>query len=121
MSHPKITFKPPTGERKHRGVRSELLACAWLLGEGYEVFRNISPHGTVDLVATKGGRTVLLDVKSVADNGNGTIASLTPAQRAAGVIVLLVWPDGRCRFGAWDGSASLDLGKQWNESRHRET
>lgn len=51
--------------QKHKGARSELLACAWLLERGYEVFRNISPHGPIDLVAIKDGKDIFyFDVKS---------------------------------------------------------
>lgn len=36
---------------KHKGAASELLACAWLLNKGYEVYRNVSQHGFCDIVA----------------------------------------------------------------------
>ena len=32
------------------GAISELLACTWLLEQGYEVFRNVSPFGDNDVV-----------------------------------------------------------------------
>jgi predicted nucleic acid-binding Zn ribbon protein len=48
---------------RHKGSRAELAASVWLLDQGYEVFRNISFHGPVDLVAVKSGETLLLDVK----------------------------------------------------------
>jgi hypothetical protein len=38
---------------KHRGAHSELTACAFLLSEGYEVYRNVSQHGYADLIAIK--------------------------------------------------------------------
>lgn len=37
--------------KKHRGAVSELKASAWLLEKGYEVFRNVSPFGPVDIIA----------------------------------------------------------------------
>jgi hypothetical protein len=40
---------------KHKGARSELVACAWLLCQGYEVFRNVSQHGLMDIIAIKDG------------------------------------------------------------------
>src|SRR5262249_15828766 len=46
---------------KHRGAQTELLACAFLLGEGYEVFRNISAHGTADIIACRGGGLLRID------------------------------------------------------------
>jgi Holliday junction resolvase-like predicted endonuclease len=33
------------------GAASELEAASWLLGQGYQVFRNVSAHGPADLVA----------------------------------------------------------------------
>jgi len=54
----------PVGKEKHRGQVSELRAAAWLLEQGYEVFRNISPFGDVDIVAIKDGVVRLFDVKS---------------------------------------------------------
>ncbi len=38
-------------EKKHKGAASELIATVWLLKKGYEVFRNVSSHGTVDIIA----------------------------------------------------------------------
>lgn len=38
-------------DKKHKGSLAELLACAWLLRQGYEVFRNVSQHGVADLIA----------------------------------------------------------------------
>lgn len=37
-------------EKKHKGAASELIATVWLLKKGYEVFRNVSSHGTVDII-----------------------------------------------------------------------
>jgi len=49
-----------------KGAKHELLAAAWLLEQGYQVFRNVSPAGPVDLVAfdTETGEIVLIDVKT---------------------------------------------------------
>lgn len=37
--------------KKHKGAVAELKACSWLLEKGYEVFRNISQHGGIDIIA----------------------------------------------------------------------
>lgn len=43
-------LSPPSSLSKPaRGAQAELLACAWLLEQGYEVFRNVSPSGDYDL------------------------------------------------------------------------
>lgn len=38
---------------KHKGPRAEIIACHFLMTKGYEVLRNVSPFGPVDLVALK--------------------------------------------------------------------
>lgn len=48
-----------------KGAKYELLACAWLLDQGYEVFRNVSPVGKGDLVIWKKGENpTIVDVKT---------------------------------------------------------
>ena len=80
--------------RKHKGAQAELTACAWLIGEGYEVFRNVSQHGDIDLVAIRGTETLRLDVKTVASNGGRP--TLSSDQARAGVAALYVRADGKC-------------------------
>jgi hypothetical protein len=76
-------------DKKHRGAHSELIACTWLLQRGFEVFRNISQHGSVDIIAIKDGRVYPIDVKTANSRGN-------TSKLAVGVIGLKVFPDGRC-------------------------
>lgn len=54
--------------RHHKGAYSEMAACMWLLKQGYEVFRNISCTGPIDIVAwnRKTGEFFPYDVKSMA-------------------------------------------------------
>jgi hypothetical protein len=80
--------------QKHLGAHSELVACAFLLREGFEVFRNISDRGQADLVAWKDGKLWPVDVKS----GSGGATRLTPEQRRAGVVSLCVDENGHCTF-----------------------
>jgi len=48
-----------------KGAKYELLACAWLLDQGYEVFRNVCPTGKGDLIIWKKGISpIVIDVKS---------------------------------------------------------
>jgi hypothetical protein len=78
---------------KHRGAESELKACAWLLEQGYEVFRNVSAFGVIDIVAIKDGVVRCIDVKSTAQGSlNGTAAE------NEGVEILFPLPDGGFRF-----------------------
>lgn len=51
-------------EQKHKGAASELIAVIWLLKEGYEVYRNVSAHGTADILAIKDNKITKIDVKT---------------------------------------------------------
>lgn len=57
-------------KKKHKGAFSELKASAWLLNQGYEVFRNVSPHGAVDIIAMnpETNEITLIDVKTTNNN-----------------------------------------------------
>lgn len=79
-------------ERKHKGAHSELVACAWLLGRGFEVFRNVSPHGPYDLIAIQGPKVLHIDVKSDTRNSQGYRRRTIPPP---GIVYLLVDPEGR--------------------------
>ena len=90
--------------KKHRGAYSELIASAWLLEKGYEVFRNLSDRGPIDLIAVKGDKCLFVDVKTVlvrlGKKGKISIARrsqrLTEKQVELGVRALFVTPDGLC-------------------------
>lgn len=57
---------------KHKGAFSEHIAVAWLLEQGFEVFRNVSQHGEVDLLALDSeGNVSKVDVKTYSVNKNG--------------------------------------------------
>lgn len=49
------------------GTHGELLSCAWLIGQGFDVFRNVSPAGPADIVVRDRdtGETVAVDVKTL--------------------------------------------------------
>lgn len=84
---------------KHRGACSELIACSWLLEHGWEVFRNVSQHGDVDIVAMKGDEILFLDVKSVnGDQNYRNRSGLTEHQLAKGIKALYVFDDNTCEI-----------------------
>ena len=83
-------------EPKHRGAVNELRATAWLIGLGYEVCRNVSQHGPVDLVAIRGDEVILIDVKATQLRSDGTTRLYrrrTPLQEWLDVRILLVAED----------------------------
>lgn len=80
------------------GARNELLAAAWLISQGYEVFRNVSPAGPVDIVGMKDGCISLFDVKSATLRSDGAIQllKLSQEQKKLGVKIIGVFEDGSC-------------------------
>src|SRR5262249_30883464 len=75
---------------------AKLFACAWLLEKGCDVFRNVSGHGLVDIVAIQGANVFFFDVKSVGTNKPDSSRILSEEQSALGVLALWVEPDGSC-------------------------
>jgi hypothetical protein len=51
-------------DRKYKGAFSELRAAAWLLEQGYQVFRNVSSHGDTDIIAIRDDKIERFDVKT---------------------------------------------------------
>ncbi len=49
-----------------KGALAEYKAMAWLLEQGYEVFKNISPEGPFDMVALGPEGPIFIDVKDIA-------------------------------------------------------
>jgi hypothetical protein len=80
---------------KHKGAHAELVACVWLLGQGYEVYRNVSQHGAIDVIAIKDGVPLFLDIKSGLGAGKPGISQ---EQAALGVIALIVDENGQCHI-----------------------
>jgi Holliday junction resolvase-like predicted endonuclease len=68
------------------GDRVELLAAAWLLGKGYEVFMNVSANGPADLVIwDQEGAIVLVDVKSRLDSSQ--LSGIEPRHSAVKLLL----------------------------------
>jgi Holliday junction resolvase-like predicted endonuclease len=81
-------------DKKHKGCVNELGAVVWLMAGGYEVCRNLSQHGPVDLVAIKGAEVILIDVKQGYKTADGICAAkLTPRQKSLGVVELVAIGD----------------------------
>ena len=77
------------------GACSELIAAVWLLEQGFEVFRNVSPDGPADLVAWKRGtdEKFLIDVKTSNkpfSRSDGFVIPNVPAPHPDGVHYLIV-------------------------------
>lgn len=83
--------------RKHQGDRNELLATVWLMDRGFEVYRNVSSRGPVDLVALKGFEVYKFDVKKCRRFPR-MVPPRTDEQIALGVKTLAVYDDGHCEI-----------------------
>ncbi len=102
---PAPSFVPLSGklERKHRGACSEMLATAWLLQQGYEVFRNVSPFGAIDLIACDpvSHEMVKVDVKTCTPSGEAR-QSLTYLFGKKDKRVKLLFVDPATNQCSWD-------------------
>lgn len=88
------------------GARSELLTCAWLMSLEFQVFRNQSARGPVDLVALDRatGEIILIDVKTNSTTNPTTYFALTEEQARLGVRILVVDAQtGAVSWQAWQG------------------
>ena len=95
---------------KHRGAHSEISACVWLLEQGYEVFRNISQHGSTDIVAIKHDMIWRIDVKTAQANTlkNGTVVHYCAHRPAKGVRILAALSNGEF---VWADQLPTELAK----------
>lgn len=71
---------------KHKGAKSEFIAISWLLSLGYEVFKNVSFHGDVDVIAWKDGVLECFDIKTI--NRTTVNYSLLPSQMNRNIKVI---------------------------------
>lgn len=96
-----VPIMPQTSSKSRKGALCELIACMWLLSEGYEVFRNVAPCGPADLVVFKNNEIIKIDVKSISRSQNNGLIFRRHATRKAiqnGVEVLYVLSDGSCKW-----------------------
>lgn len=79
-----------------KGAWAELIACAWLMEQGYEVFHKVSPSGWADVIAWRGQELIKADVR-MCDPG-GRAGGLSDCQYQSGVVPLFVTKEGVCSF-----------------------
>ena len=92
-----------------KGQRSEFMAAAWLISINYLVYVKTQDNDPMDLVAIhrNTGDVLKIDVKSVSFRKTwkpGTRICRVPSKylKQLGVIILYVYPDGRCDFHGKD-------------------
>lgn len=91
-----IQFDTPS-DATAKGSQGELIACAWLLGLGYHVFKNVSSSGPADLAVWHSGTGEfhLIDVKMTTRAGiyrkaDGTLTFMVRCSGCAGVQFLII-------------------------------
>jgi len=114
--------------KKHKGGQSELLAVCKLWQMGYEVFRNQSATGPIDIIAVDENTGLLrkFDVKTATEflKKNGEVwvqgVKLTEKQIALGVELILVTSRGNVYVGIDSGSRRSDDGTLPSMDKARE-
>lgn len=81
--------------KKHLGGRNEMVACVWLMNNGYEVFRNVSQHGECDIIGKKDGTLTMFDVKG---RQFDVKIPLSQDQAKNGIKAIIVYPDFTCEI-----------------------
>ncbi len=89
---------PIKDSQSRKGDLAEYYAVTWLWDKGYEVFKNASRCGPVDMIAVKDGKSTLIDVKT-SDRSGKVQDKRTNEQVKMGVVFLLFNKQTRkCRF-----------------------
>tara|TARA_R110001632_G_scaffold1613_1_gene7096 strand:+ start:184 stop:498 length:315 start_codon:yes stop_codon:yes gene_type:complete len=82
-----------------KGDMQELLLCTLLMKRGYEVFRNVSCNGPMDIIAVNKNtmQTFYIDCKSPIIATDGTLKNqqhlLKTHQHSAGIIPMTAWKE----------------------------
>jgi hypothetical protein len=92
-------------EKIKKGQKSEFIASSWLIDNDYLVYLKTQDNDPMDLVAIHRytGDVLKVDVKSVSFRKTwkpGTRICRVPSkyQKQLGIIILYVYPDGKCDF-----------------------
>ena len=72
-----------------RGAHSELRVAVDLMAQGFEVFRNLSPNGTHDIIALRGGKYFGIEVRTGTRMTTGMVSFPTHNIRAPYIAVVL--------------------------------
>jgi len=94
-----------TGNTKRTGDITEIKAISWLLDQGYEVFKNVSCVGPIDIITydTKTDEVVFIDVKTRDFKWPSSHTPYkTDFQEEAGVVILLY--DPKIDMFKWENS-----------------
>lgn len=73
------------------GAISELMVAVDLMKKRYDVFRALSSHSKCDLIATKGNKTLRIEVRSGTKGVNGTVYASRKKQ--ADILAIFIHSD----------------------------
>ena len=92
-------------EKIKKGQSSEFTACSWLIRNNYLVYFKTQDNDPMDMVAVdrETGDVLKIDVKSVSFRktwkpGTRIHRVTSKYQKQLGIVILYVYPDGRCDF-----------------------
>lgn len=93
------------------GAWGEAVATAWLIEQGFHVFKNVAGKGPIDLVGVLDGQAHYFDVKTLQTEGMGMKGGgqLTARQVMMGVRLLYVTSLGICGFERSEVLAKLRI------------
>jgi hypothetical protein len=93
------------GWRLHTGAANELIVAADLMRKGFEVFRNLSPRGLVDVIARRGPDLFRIQVKSA----SCARSPASPEEKEANDLFAFV-TDGSVRYRTLKRRTAIRLG-----------
>jgi endogenous inhibitor of DNA gyrase (YacG/DUF329 family) len=77
-----------------RGAIGELAVSIDLMKKGFEVFRNVSPHGDCDLIIMKNGSVARVEVRSASKNAKtGKVYTPTGHGGKADILAIYTWDE----------------------------
>lgn len=80
------------------GCIGEMLVCADLMQKGWDVYRSISPHAPVDLMARRDRKTVAVEVRSGRKKLDGRVVFGKPLREKSWEVIAVVLPDGEIHY-----------------------
>ena len=89
-----------------KGHFAEQLGMAWLMKNGYWVFKNLAPQGPIDCVAVHKSTNdvVLVDIKTVSYHGNGYVRARNISNLQIQLQVKILYVDVETFTCRWRGN-----------------
>lgn len=82
--------------RNRKGTIAEAIAIAWLLAQEYDVYKNVSAWGKVDIIALKQGVAIFIDISVWGGGNDPKLANSKSDNYGLPIKYLYVKHDGTC-------------------------